>query len=387
MTETSAAPAVAQSSAHSVSLPEPRASRRQDRGLTAVVHPTVLQRDIWLRALSTLNRFRVIRAIDIAVACFPERPFKAALTAAQRAMRGLAKAKFVRRYRTNRFQHIYGLTTRGARWLQEHDVTAAASVRRVSEKTNPEHQLWMNFIVLACEARGLLALTESEVWDELNPDTEKGQPLKQGLTKVDIKPDSRKASSEERTIDLDVEPPKPKWLRPDAIAIQGDDVTWFEIDISTRGSYRATALTALATKIGCKLENGKSLRRVVVMTRDEIVYRRHVQLMRKKMKSANEADIFLTRGCHFNELAEGVFEVIAPIWDEKASKSVLLIVGHVIFQLLPTWLPKVRLDASNRQPLSGWFEENYLPYRRPKSARPWPTPSSPLLRRHSMPSK
>lgn len=55
-------------------------------------------------------------------------------------------------------------------------------------------------------------------------------------------------------------------------------------------------------------------------------------------------------------------------------------VGHIIVQLLPTLAPEVKLNASNRQPLAGWFDENYLPYRRPEALPPWPRPTSPLLK-------
>ena len=51
--------------------------------------------------------------------------------------------------------------------------------------------------------------------------------------------------------------------------------------------------------------------------------------------------------------------------------------GHII-QLLPIWLPKAGIDASNTHSLAGWFGENYLPYKRPVSLEPWKSPVSPL---------
>ena len=138
------------------------------RGLTQTVSSTALRSAIWKRALTVANRFRVIRTVDVAAACFPERDYKAALTAAQRAMRGLVKASLVQRYRTDRFQTVYGLTQRGAQWLQDADVDAAASVRRVSDMSNPEHRLWAQFLVLCAEARGLKAWTEAELLQLLN---------------------------------------------------------------------------------------------------------------------------------------------------------------------------------------------------------------------------
>ncbi len=73
-------------------------------------------------ALKLANRFRVVRTIDVAVGCFAERPFKAALTAAQRAMRGMVKDDLLRRYRTDRFQTVYGLSGKGADWLVRREV-------------------------------------------------------------------------------------------------------------------------------------------------------------------------------------------------------------------------------------------------------------------------
>lgn len=364
LTEASFAPPVAQSPAHSGTSPGHHAPRIQNRGLTTEVHPTVLQRDIWLRALNTLNRFRIIRAIDVAVACFPERPFKAALTAAQRAMRGMSKAGLVRRYRTDRHQHVYGLTTAGARWLEERNVDAAASVRRVSDMSNPEHLLWMNFVVLANEARGLRALTESELLRELNAPMKKNQAPRQGLVTVAL-------------------PKGQRTLRPDAVAFEKDGLTWFEIDRSKRGADRESALSALAGRVGSMLENGQPLRRVVLFSRTDRILLRALAVLRRKASYANGQVLVPERGRHFRELEDGVFEVWAAVWKNDGKECVDERVGHVIIQQLPTWLPKVRLDASNREPLSGWFDESYLPYRRPKNARPWASPTSPLLCKHS----
>lgn len=244
--------------------------------------------------------------------------------------------------------------------------------------SNPEHSLWTSFIVLACEARGMEAFTESNVMKSFEKDAVTRQPKIQGLTEM--------SASSDHEIQVDAGDPskklKPKTLRPDAVALEGDLVTWFEIDKSKRGSVRVKDLKALVSRVGRTLNTGQILRRVVVHTVDDENYKRNVQILRRKMKEAAEVDIIETRGNHYREIDEGTFEVIAPVWDDKASRSVLQVVGHVIIQPLPTWMPKVRLDASNKQPISGWFEENYLPYRRPKGAKPWPMPQSPLLRQH-----
>lgn len=351
-----------------VSMPAPtrqRTSQITSRGLTSEIHPTVLQEVMWLRALSMLNRFRVIRAVDIALACCPERPFKAALTAAQRAMRGMAKAGLVRRYRTDRFQHVYGLTTAGTRWLQDHGTEGAPSIRRVADMSNPEHRLWMNFIVLACEARGLRALTESEALRELNKGVGKNGKVKQGFITITFRPENK--------------PEYDRVLRPDALAHEPDGVTWFEIDRSKRGPDREDSLSRLVGRIGTALADNSTLRRVVVLARNHRILLHAKEVLRKKALVANKEVIVPDRGRHFREVEPGVFEVWAAFKTRDGLDSVDQCVGHVILQLLPVWLPKVRLDASNKHPLSGWFNENFLPYCRPQAMQPWPLPSSPLL--------
>ena len=101
------------------------------RGLTAQVGTLALQDRIWSRSLLLVDRFRVIRTIDIAVHCFAERPFKAALSAAQRAVRGMVKAQLLARYRTDRFMTVYGLTQQGVQWLE----TLAVSPLRRDDAT------------------------------------------------------------------------------------------------------------------------------------------------------------------------------------------------------------------------------------------------------------
>lgn len=342
--------------------PSRRGRSSVDRGLSIIVPTNQLRQAIRLRALFIANRFRVIRTIDVALECFPERPFKAALTAAQRAMRALTKAKFLQRYRTDRFQHVYGLTVAGARWLDDHSVDAAASVRRVADMTNPEHSLWMHFITLACEARGLTAHTESEALQELNRNRAEDDPVKQGFLAFTRK--KRK-----------------HLLRPDVLAYEADGATWFEIDRSKRGDDREGALVALVHRIGGKIATGHVLRRVVVHAKTDRILKRALALVRAQATASNGA--LLTGGTRaFQEIDDGIFEVRALVERHHPDGRTSLVeqcAGHVIIQLLPTWLPKVRLDAKNRHPLSGWLEENYLPYRRPNALGPWRSPISPLL--------
>lgn len=337
------------------------ALRIVNRGLTAHIHPQTLQQIVWLRALETVERLRVVRTIDIALACFPERPFKASLTAAQRAMRGLTKANLVRRYRTDRFQHVYGLTVAGARWLNDRGREATSSIRRVSDMSNPEHTLWVSFVVLASEARSLRALTEREALQDLNLQRDEGSPAIQGFLNVEL-------------------PSGTRTLRPDAVAFEDDGLTWFEIDRSKRGADREAALSALAGRVGMRLSNQSVLRRVVVLARTERIWLRARAVLHAKAASANDVPLVRGSARHFRDAGGGVFEVWAAVTQKPGGYAIDVCVGHVIIQLLPTWLLKVRLDKSNRQPLVGWLDENYLPYRRPSTLPPWPIPESPLLK-------
>jgi hypothetical protein len=342
------------------------AAKPINRGLSKTVSTTLLKDAIWVRALLLANRFRVIRTVDVAAACAFERPYKAALTAAQRAMRGIVKADLLRRYRTNRFQTVYGLTQKGVDWLGEAGFEAASSVRRVSDMVNPEHRLWSQFWVIACEARGLNALTEQELLRELNAGAKLGDPLVQGLLKVTTEQGKRAGTLN---------------LRPDALCRESDGTTFFECDISKRGNDREASLAAEFMAIGRKLSDGSALRRVVVMCKTERIRKRAIAVMARLM-AAHNPQVLTTGRRHFVEIEQGTYEVWAavdePLLDGR-TQLVDKLVGHVIVQLLPIWLPKVRIDATNTHSLEGWFGENYLPYRRPKSLGDWKQLSSPLV--------
>ena len=71
------------------------------RGLTNKVPPKVLRERIRFVALEMIDRFRYIRTLDLAASCFAERPFPAAIAAAQRAMRGLKADGLVMEYVTD----------------------------------------------------------------------------------------------------------------------------------------------------------------------------------------------------------------------------------------------------------------------------------------------
>lgn len=341
------------------------------RGATAHMSSLALRDEIYVRALLLANRFRVIRTIDIAAFCFPERPFKAALTAAQRAVRGLVKAQLLRRYRTDRFQTVYGLTQRGVDWLADHGHDAASSIRRVSDMTNPEHRLWTQFLVICAWSRDLDAFTEAELMQRLNAAAKPGAKGAGVTTQGYITVDVHRANGTVR-----------KHLRPDAVAY--DDkrggVAWFEVDRSKRGSDRQADLAALIGAIGSKTADGKILRRVVVMCKTERIERDAVRIVQQLAAAWNEQTLIEGRR-HIKRYDDGVYEVLSAVPLKRSDGRTVLrdeLVGHVIVQMLPTWLPKVRVDSTNTWSCDGWFDDNYLPYRRPPIVGKWAVPTSPL---------
>ncbi|MFC7407708.1 hypothetical protein [Hydrogenophaga atypica] len=343
--------------------------RRVPRGLTTQVSTLALQDRIWARSLLLVDRFRVIRTIDIAVHCFAERPFKAALSAAQRAVRGMVKARLLTRYRTDRFMTIYGLSVRGVEWLEGRGFEASASVRRVVDMTNPEHRLWSQFLTLCAEARGLQAMTEQELMLALNRPLKPGEKSAQGLLSV-----TSLSGGKRRTLTL----------RPDALAIESDGLTWFEVDRSARGSDRAASLRALVLSMGAKTTLGQPLRRVVVFSRTSRIHHRISATLDSLLK--NSADHGLAEGRRrLTKVDDGCYEVYqsfeVTLRDGRA-KLVDRLAGHVLLQELPIWLPRVRVDGRGNWSMRGWFDENALPYTRPADMAEWPYPMSLLLSHH-----
>ena len=340
--------------------------RPPNRGLAAQVHSSTLQERIRIEALMLAHRFRVIRTIDVAVACFGERPFKAALAAAQRAMRGMVtKDELLRRYRTDRFQTVYGLTARGVAWLAQHDLEATASVRRVSDMANPEHRLWAQFLTLCCEARGLTAYTEQELMVLLSEAGSKESPA-QGLLRVMVQ-----TSRGNRKLEL----------RPDAVGLEDDGLTWYEVDRSARGADRAASLKALVLAMGRKTRLGEPLRRVVVLTRTPRIENRVRATLDALARESQDFSLVEERRV-LRPCGPGAYEVIRTHEEVMRDGRTRLIdtpAGHVIVQPLPVWLPKFRLDGRDGHAQDGWLDENYLPHRRLASMAPWPLPSSPLL--------
>jgi len=320
------------------------------------------------------NRFRVIRTLDIAVCCFPERNFKAALTAAQRAVRGMVKAELLKRYRSDRFQTIYGIGQAGVDWLEEAGHEASSSVRRVSDMTNPEHRLWAQFWTLACEARGLVAMTEQELLQHLNKGNKPEQAPIQGLLNV-----STSQGNKTRTVQL----------RPDAVATERSSrggyggTIWLEVDRSKRGSDREASLSALVCSVGRTLKDGSRLCRVVILCKTERIQKRALSIV-KTLAAANNGEVLIPGRRQFLEVEPGLYAVWAAVESklpDGRSELVDSMVGHINVQMLPIWLPKVRIDSTNTHSLAGWFDENYLPYRKAPGEGTWPNLTSPLMAR------
>ena len=344
----------------------PEKAPAPNRGLAARVHSSTLQTRIRIRALMLAHRFRVIRTIDVAVACFADRPFKAALTAAQRAMRGMVKDELLRRYRTDRFQTVYGLTSKGVDWLELHDIESTASVRRVSDMSNPEHRLWAQFLTLCCEVRGLKAHTEQELMLLLANATGTEQGPAQGLLSVSV-PMNRGEKRLE--------------LRADAVAVEVDGLTWFEVDRSARGADRAASLKALVLAMGRKTRLGQPLRRVIVLTRTPRIENRVRATLDALVRESSEFSLVEGRRVVV-PCGPNAYEVIRTQEKLLPDGRIQLVdapVGHVIVQPLPVWLPKFRLDERDGHVCDGWFDENYLPYRRLPLMQAWTVPGSPLL--------
>lgn len=346
---------------HEQLSPEGAGGRAVPRGLTTRIGAWPLQEAIWRRSLALANRFRVIRTIDLAVHCFAERPFKAALSAAQRAVRGMVKVGLLARYRTDRFMTVYGLTQRGADWLDDRGVEASASVRRVTDMTNPEHRLWAQFLVLCAEARGLQAWTEPELLQALAERAKPNLEHSQGLLLVHAV-----AGGKRRRIQL----------RPDAAAHEPDGLTWFEVDRSARGSDRAASLRALVLSVGAQTALGLALRRIVIHTRTERIRKRVLASL--AAVATGTASVGLAEGRRrLLQKGEGCFEVwvtVEQALTDGRLRLVDVLAGHVMVHELPVWLPRVRLDGRGAHSTSGWFIENLLPYARPSGAPTWPAP-------------
>jgi|YelNatPaOPRAMG01_1025707.scaffolds.fasta_scaffold13076_7 hypothetical protein len=333
------------------------------RGLTDHLSTRILRERIQVTALETANRFRVIRTLDVAVACFPERPFKAALTAAQRAVAGLVKAGLLKRYKTERQQTVYGLTQRGAQWLEEQGIIAHASVRRVSEMRNPEHRLWAQFLAAAAQARGLTTWTEAELLEALNH----RQPPLNGYLQVKV----------HRADHVEV-----KTLRPDAVAyLDNTSAVWIEVDLSKRSSDRLQDLQALVRSVGARLADGKALRQVALFAGNPRIAHNLLHNLQSWREAWAKQELIECRR-HLREVSPGVFEVWGAVPQKFADGRIgqqRRVVGWVTLQPLPVELARHRQGRGDSALQPIWFDGSELPFRRAPGSPAWPELTSPLL--------
>lgn len=326
--------------------------------------PRAAQKEIRLAALRIVNRFRQARTIDIAAGLFPDRTYKAALSAAQRSIGKLVRDKMLTRYRSLSGHTYYGLDKRGADLLQanaEHQIadgTAQASASRACEKTNPEHALWSAFAVLCSEARGLTALTEREFMPRFLLKSREGT----------------------RTFPVTYATPegRTKGLMPDAIAFEmdGPAAFWFEIDRSARGGDRLDDLVGLVKKLGAEVSMGngslKRLRKVIILCKTPGILRRNRTHLTGDYVVAGERQkrirIAGSSRPAIEEVANNVFNVFAELpvtYGDGRVAKVAQAIGQVHLQLLPTHLPGYSYRDGAAK---GWFDDGSLPFR-----DDWPT--------------
>jgi len=136
--------------------------------------------------------------------------------------------------------------------------------------------------------------------------------------------------------------------------------------------------------MGRVLNDGTVLRRVVVLCKTERIRKRALAVV-NGLAEANNPQILIAGRRHFREVEPGTYAVWTALESKlKDGRTQLVdtLVGYAIIQLLPIWLPKVRIDASNTHSLAGWFGENYLPYKKPVVLGGWRVVDSPLVTRH-----
>lgn len=370
------------------------------KGITALVHPAILKEQYAVEVLRCLARFRIVRAVDIATYCFAERPYTVARQAARGALANLVKERCALRYVTQGRQTIYAMTERGKRLLESYGFEGTSSIRRAANMVNPRHTLWLNFIALACEARGLQAFTESEILRAINDGVLKVKDMKRrGVLLI-----TAEYKNADGTVDT-TRGLKKTALLPDVIALEEDGITWFEIDASRRGPDRMARLMGLIKKVGSPvpiLANAYSLsdeqsllRRISFQVTDPYHFARIRNKLVREVRdternilteSANNLRLVLVPSAIDEALsigdvadpANGLASYSFEVWRARDSDwgQEDVCVGHVLLQLLPIGLPNYKGDDKEKSNPMGWFEQNYLPYMRPTSMGKWRKPVS-----------
>lgn len=300
---------------------------------------------------------------------FADRPLSAALTAAQRALRGLHKDKLVKQFTSNRRQVFYALTKQGADWLNDlllqnnpnlaEDAKAKSSTRWASGLTSPEHHLFGNFIKLCCLSRGLDACDESGIathTSSLNTFSENYHVS--GLMEIQ----SAKGGL--------------KQVRPDVLSYDDRGAVWVEIDKSARGEGSRNDLTRLFRQVGRQLSRKMNwlrykelqiLSHIVIFTNTKGIFNTAVRLLRASFPEdvyyrEEGSSIQRKSECVVREDTALVFELWEKWVDINDTENPLkeAFVGYVSIQMLPPWL--VGTSSKSLKNSSEWFPNNYLPY-------------------------
>ena len=328
-----------------------------------------------------LSECRLLRAIDVAAYVFGDRPLSAALTAAQRALRGLKNDGLIKGFVSDRNQHFYVLTKAGATWFNnlfyqddlevDDSFKARSSTQWAGSLTNPEHLMYSNFIKLCCMSRGLDACVENEL--VLYTTQRNTTPSdKDSLGLMEVK--SAKGGK--------------KLLRPDVLSYNEQGAVWFEIDKSARGSDRRRDLTQLICSVGHRLsrnvgwlvEEQQVLNHLVIFTYSKSFFNTASRLLRKSFPDNDfieddnrEFNIKRQSVCFIDNETHQVYELWEKrldFTDKNAGKRHFK--GYVSIQMIPSWLKgagkKALLNAQE------WLlSANYLPYVNPDG---WDSPKN-----------
>jgi hypothetical protein len=383
---------------------------------SATPRPRVSSHRITLEVLRTVNRFRLIRALDIAAAVFPERDLKAGLSAAHRATSRLCVAKGARRktlnanqesesssqlnkpkrvrssraflvkYRSDAGQTYYGLTKAGAQWLRENgdpdtgDSLAQASVSTVCSKSNPEHEMWANTVTLTCAARGIKAWNETELKALLgwSPDKPKVFPITVKTNRrVHVAASDSQGDRHLSRVSTDVM----KGLLPDVLASTVGGAVWIEVDKSVRGGDRRKDLEHVIRHIGRTLTGvdqhlvSNRLGRVVVLCKKGNHFAGITKYLTQQIEDNSGHTVYRleTRGDDFN--GDKPRPMLVPVHDVTGCYGVyrylpvkvldqtywnFTLLGYLNIQMLPTWLPKYSYRGTTRT--DGWLPDNFLPW-------------------------
>lgn len=316
-------------------------------------HPKTQQKRLERAVLEHLNRHRLLRAVDLAAAVAPERPFDAAMSAVQRQLARLIDERCVQR---TVIAHItcYALTARGAHRLGEYraadsehppapwrswsDVRPGA--RRLGDRTNPAHSLQISQIVIAAEARGFTAWTEAELRTQL-----KRPPLV-----VDDGGERR-------------------GLWPDALALipmgSTHHLCWIEIDRSRRGSQRLADLAALVRSAGQPVrvpdaEEAMPLRRISVLTATPSIARADITHLEERVTVGFAGDSALSKR------EEGLFDVRADVEQRLPDGRTQIVRQTAARLVIQPWTEPTPIT---------WFDAQALPWRVQSGA--WP-PAQPV---------